>query len=188
MQTVDIRSDVIDATIDHAAFEAHLAWYESKASDNLQRIASIARASARHDVITRLQPLTPAPAIKTAPSLIMVVDDEQIIAITLSEILRRHGFNAIWFTAPADALEFVKNCGIDLLLSDITMPMMDGITLAAEVLSLRSECAVFLLSARGHESDVRQRVRSISPCIHVETKPIRAESLIMAIKLLLAGI
>src|ERR1700712_4468297 len=63
--------------------------------------------------------------------LIVVVDDEPVVAITLSEILRRHGANVTWFTEPLLALAYVARGPIELLISDINMPLLDGLELAA---------------------------------------------------------
>jgi PleD family two-component response regulator len=141
------------SALDRQALEAHSAWFHTKAADNDARIALLLKLRPMDDQLRRLEPV-PSFTSSGRP-LIVVVDDEPAIAITLAEILNRNGFVAVWFIVPTEALAFTKHCDVDLLLSDVSMPAMDGIALAAEILSLRSDCAVFLFSARSHEPEVR---------------------------------
>lgn len=62
--------------------------------------------------------------------IIFVVDDEKLIASTLSLILTGRGFYARSFLDPFDALRAAQSTVPDLLLSDVVMPNMNGIELA----------------------------------------------------------
>jgi len=165
-----------------------MTWFQTQAAENDARMASLLRS--RPESLAHAAPGTIPSQVGLLPSraLIAVVDDEPAIAITLADILIRRGFEAVWFTAPLDALEFIKACAIDLLLTDITMPEMDGISLAAETLTLRPASAVFLLSARSHDSEVRRRVRSLGAAVHLEAKPLGVGLLMETIQQLLAQI
>ena len=186
MHAAIVGQDRSKTALDQQALEAHSAWFDTKAADNAMRIASLLKLQPVDGEHRRLEPLPSSIASGLARPLIVVVDDEPVIAITLSEILMHHGFDAVWFTVATEARELIKDCDVDLLLSDVTMPTMDGISLAAEILALRSDCAVFLFSGQSHESEVRHRVCSLSSSIHLEAKPLRVETLIMTIRLLLA--
>jgi PleD family two-component response regulator len=87
-------------------------------------------------------------------AVVVIVDNEPVLAITLAEILRRHKFNAVWFTDPLDALGYARDGAVDLLLSDFTMPRMDGVLLATEVRRLIPHCPVFLFSALCEQPEV----------------------------------
>jgi CheY-like chemotaxis protein len=65
--------------------------------------------------------------------LIFVVDDEKLIASTLSLILAGSGFYARPFLDPLDALRAAQSTAPDLLLSDVVMPNMNGIELAIQI-------------------------------------------------------
>ena len=60
---------------------------------------------------------------------ILVVDDEPNYLVILSELLRDEGFEV--FTAPggAEGLDLVRNVDLDLVITDMQMPGMDGLQL-----------------------------------------------------------
>ncbi len=64
---------------------------------------------------------------------ILIVDDEPALLELNSEILNSHGYRALCANDALQALEILKTENIDLLLSDIIMPGMDGYELAATV-------------------------------------------------------
>jgi len=86
--------------------------------------------------------------------IIFVVDDERIIASTLALILREHDFDARAFYDGQSALIAAAFCEPDLLLTDVLMPGMDGLTLAAALITMHSACEVLFLSAHVFISDI----------------------------------
>ncbi len=78
---------------------------------------------------------TAAPATHTRKHKIVLVDDHQIILDSLSMMMGT--FPDLEVTGrindPRDVLDFLENNQTDLLISDISMPQMDGLTLAQQV-------------------------------------------------------
>jgi PAS domain S-box-containing protein len=64
---------------------------------------------------------------------ILVVDDEAALLSLNSEILVRHGFNVFSAGSAKQALDILEHEMVDILISDIIMPEMDGYQLAAIV-------------------------------------------------------
>ncbi|MCK5386438.1 MAG: transporter substrate-binding domain-containing protein [Gammaproteobacteria bacterium] len=64
---------------------------------------------------------------------ILVVDDEPALLNLTSEILSLHGFNVICAESAKSALNILEHESIDILISDVIMPEMDGYQLAAIV-------------------------------------------------------
>ena len=79
---------------------------------------------------------------------VFVVDDDPIIASTVTAILDINGYAVMRFTDPAEALIAAQFDIPDLLVSDITMPGISGIDLGIRMTARHPNCKVLLLS--GH--------------------------------------
>ena len=86
---------------------------------------------------------------------VLVVDDEPVIRKLLRFVLEREGFQVLMAENGADAIHVSKlhNGTIDLLVSDVTMPGMDGPTLATELLAADPHLPVLLMSGTCQESN-----------------------------------
>ena len=63
----------------------------------------------------------------TGPARILVVDDEDIIRVLLTEILTEDGYEIVTATDGRDAIEILEREQFDLIISDMVMPGMNGI-------------------------------------------------------------
>jgi len=70
---------------------------------------------------------------KRRKPLVLVVDDERLIADTMTEILRRCGFHAVCAYEGKSALELARHNAPDFVLTDVVMPVMNGVELAIEI-------------------------------------------------------
>jgi CheY-like chemotaxis protein len=77
---------------------------------------------------------------------VFVVDDEPAIAEIMSEGLRDSGLREYAFHNGQEALDYARVEPPDLVLSDVNMPRMDGLTLAAELRKLYPHCKLILMS------------------------------------------
>src|SRR5277367_6094145 len=75
---------------------------------------------------------------------VLVVDDEKIIADTLSIILSKSGFATMTAYDATTALELAKATPPDLLISDVVMPGMTGVELAITMTHVVPACKVLL--------------------------------------------
>lgn len=80
--------------------------------------------------------------------VVLVVDDEVLIADSLSEILKRSGYAAIHAYDGESALKAALAMPPDLLISDITLPGMDGFELAIAIRRILPDCKVILSSGQ----------------------------------------
>lgn len=78
---------------------------------------------------------------------VLVVDDEPNYLIVLSELLRDAGFEVFTAQSGKEALSIVLGTDLDVLISDIKMPKMDGIELLENVKNLNRELPVILITA-----------------------------------------
>lgn len=64
---------------------------------------------------------------------ILIVDDSESIREVVRFTLENEGYNVLVANDGADALQFLNGDPIDLIITDLHMPRMDGITLIKEV-------------------------------------------------------
>lgn len=81
--------------------------------------------------------------------LILVVDDEEGIRETLSEILEDENYEVITAPSGEEALEIFKKELPDLVFLDIWLPGMDGIETLREIKNLKKDAPVIMISGHG---------------------------------------
>jgi CheY-like chemotaxis protein len=81
--------------------------------------------------------------------LILVVDDDDLVRGVLTELLEEDKFSVMEATTGAEALDLIRcRSDLDLVISDVNMPEMDGLKLCEEVKSVRPSLPVILMSGR----------------------------------------
>jgi len=83
---------------------------------------------------------------------ILVVDDDQEIRTLLAEYLERNGYRVSMLPDGRDLTRVLEERAIDLLVLDLMLPGVDGLTLCRE-LRTKSRLPVLILSARGEDVD-----------------------------------
>ena len=78
---------------------------------------------------------------------VLVVDDEASVRTIIEEILVREGYSVLSVSDPWEALGVAETQQIGLLLTDVSMPRMNGYELAMRIESLRPETKVLFMSA-----------------------------------------
>ncbi|MFV0352478.1 MAG: response regulator transcription factor [Oscillospiraceae bacterium] len=84
---------------------------------------------------------------------ILVVDDEARIRQLIREHLEHAGYQCDEAGDGSSALAVLAKGGIDLVILDIMMPFMDGMSTLREMRSRKIETPVIMLTARGEEYD-----------------------------------
>lgn len=79
---------------------------------------------------------------------ILAVDDEPLIRTFVAAVLRENGFDVLTADCAAQAMDVFHDhpANVDLLISDIVMPGMDGPTLASRLRAERPDLEVLLIS------------------------------------------
>ncbi|RME39400.1 MAG: sigma-54-dependent Fis family transcriptional regulator [Planctomycetota bacterium] len=78
---------------------------------------------------------------------ICVVDDQELLRESLSATLAREDHRVTAFADPVEALGEIKRNRFDLVLTDLKMPRMDGLTLIAEMRSAGCDTPVIMMTA-----------------------------------------
>jgi DNA-binding response OmpR family regulator len=114
--------------------------------------------------------------------VVLVVDDERLIAETLSIILSGSGFAAMPAYDGESALEIAKVIPPHVLLTDIVMPGMTGIELAIALREKIADCRVLLFSGQSSTIDLLAEARAAGHEFAMLTKPVPPAELIACIK------
>jgi len=77
---------------------------------------------------------------------ILIVDDEEDILELLSDVVKKWGHLPIIARDGEDALQKVQDVPIELVLSDIRMPKMDGMTFLEKLKKVNPNLTVILLT------------------------------------------
>ena len=83
---------------------------------------------------------------------ILVVDDNKEIVYSISELLKYEGFEVVKAYDGMQALEAMEKHSVDLILLDVMMPRLNGLS-ALMKLREKSRIPVIILSAKTEESD-----------------------------------
>lgn len=83
---------------------------------------------------------------------LLIVDDEKLIRDVITEYAKNEKFETLEAEDGKEALEIIKNNEIDLVVLDIMMPKMDGLTFLKEMKKINN-IPVIILSARTEEYD-----------------------------------
>jgi len=80
---------------------------------------------------------------------ILIVDDEAAQMRALCDTLRDHGYHTVGFTDGAAALETLRASKFELLLTDLTMPGLDGVTLLEAALKVDHDLVGLIMTGQG---------------------------------------
>ncbi len=121
------------------------------------------------------------------PSQILIVDDSKTVRNLLAFILKKEGFNVLSAENGIDGLEKLYSFSdeIDLILSDINMPRMDGFTFIKTIREQEAyrDLPIVILSTEGQEKDIENGIGLGANMYMV--KPAQPEKLVKNIKMLL---
>ena len=123
----------------------------------------------------------------TGIGTVMLVEDEDPVRIFGARALRNKGYKVLEARSGEGALEMIRDAGekIDLLITDVVMPRMDGPTLIRRVRETYPDMKVIFIS--GYTEDAfRQRLDSDTE-IHFLPKPFSLKQLASKVKEVISG-
>ena len=133
---------------------------------------------------------TPSELVRTPraeeSATVLVVDDEELVRVLVTELLEDQGHIAIEAGDAATGLSLLKrNRRIDLLITDVGLPGgMNGRQLAEAARALQRDLKVLFIS--GYEEDAVLGHGALDPGMHFMTKPFAIEALARRINDLIA--
>jgi two-component system chemotaxis response regulator CheY len=115
---------------------------------------------------------------------ILIVDDAEFLRVRLTKMLNADGYEVFQAENGLKAVAVYKEIHPDVVLMDVTMPEMDGLTALKEIVGVDPKARVVMLTALGQESVVLEAVKSGARDFVV--KPFDQERVMKAITKLLA--
>ncbi len=116
---------------------------------------------------------------------ILIIDDENDINLALKVVLENDGFEVTTFNDPLEALRNLKTNLYDLVLLDIRMPKMDGLSVYQRIRKLDDKVEICFLTAGSLNLD-EEFAKQVFPILEKEDrfirKPVSNEELIKRVK------
>jgi DNA-binding NtrC family response regulator len=113
--------------------------------------------------------------------VVLVVDDEVVIADTLTTILAQHGVAAMTAYDGFSALEIARTIPPDLLLADVVMPDISGIDVAISIKKDVPDCTILLFSGQAATAGLLAKAGKGWCDFELLLKPIHPEKLLKLI-------
>ena len=111
---------------------------------------------------------------------ILIVDDEESVRIILRQMLEKGGFAVATAINGEDALNKLKEEVYDMLITDINMPVMDGVALLQKSKNSFPTMPVIFITAYGKDKIILDAMK-IGLADYIE-KPFRMDTVIDTVK------
>jgi two-component system, cell cycle sensor histidine kinase and response regulator CckA len=130
---------------------------------------------------------TPVNAQTPTSAVILLVEDESIVREITGEVLSYAGYQVLGSASAREALQIAQDHQgkIDLLLTDIVMPGMNGADLAHSMLNQRPGLVTVFMSGYA-EQDLLRKTK-LTSAIHIQ-KPFTVQALLSSVSEALQGI
>jgi len=111
---------------------------------------------------------------------ILIVDDEKNYLVVLEALLGPEGYETITVDNAQDALDLIRESDLDLVITDMKMPGMNGMELLDEFKKIKPELPVIMMTAYG---TIEMAVEAMKKqAFDYITKPFKNEELKLTIK------
>jgi two-component system, response regulator YesN len=111
---------------------------------------------------------------------VLIVDDHPSMALSLADVLEAKGFIVHAASSGAEALAILHEHPVDILLTDVIMPEMNGVALYREAKKIQPRLTTFLMTAYSADALIEQGMKEGIKT--VLNKPLDIELLIMMLK------
>jgi DNA-binding NtrC family response regulator len=119
------------------------------------------------------------------PSTVLIVDDERNIQLTLSRALSMEGYAVEVASGGREALDKIAALPIEVVVMDVRMPDLDGLSVLEKARETRPELPVVIMSGHGSIETVRSAFK-LGAFDYLEKPITEKEKLLVAVKNALA--
>lgn len=111
---------------------------------------------------------------------VCIIEDENILRITLRDELKENGYNVNDFDNPVYAVNYIIDNHVDVVISDIKMPYMNGQEVLKKIKTAKPEIEVILITAYGTINDAVNAVKA--GAYDYVTKPFEIEKILFMVE------
>ncbi|MBN0977916.1 response regulator [Pseudomonas hygromyciniae] len=118
----------------------------------------------------------------SAASTILVVEDDAIVRMLIIDVLEELEFKVLEAADAEAALAFIEECNkvIDLMMTDVGLPGMDGKELARQTRVLRPELPILLASGYAENIDLPAGVQMIAKPFSIDQLRDKVKSMLQS--------
>jgi two-component system cell cycle sensor histidine kinase/response regulator CckA len=118
----------------------------------------------------------------TGTATILLVEDEEAVRAFAARALQSRGYKVFEASSGVDALEVMKKSGgaVDLVVSDVVMPELDGPSMLRELRKTRPDLKIIFIS--GYAEDAFKKNLPDGEKFHFLPKPFSLKQLAVAVK------
>jgi DNA-binding response OmpR family regulator len=113
---------------------------------------------------------------------VLVVDDERLVADSLSEILKCFHYDATPFYTGESAIEAARARCPDFVLSDVVMPTLNGVETVLKIRELCPHARVLLLSGNAATADLLHQAHSEGHDFELLAKPVHPDEILKRLR------
>ena len=128
---------------------------------------------------------------------ILIIDDEKDVRIVLREVLQRAGYEALVAADAREGLDKLADEGIDLVITDVIMPGMDGVATVEKIREGYPDVPIIVISGGGNVAPMDYEPGAISTSAYLAsasnagadrtlTKPFERQELVKVVDELLS--
>lgn len=113
---------------------------------------------------------------------IVIVDDEDMVLTSIDSFLQLESeYNIMTFTKASEALEYITENAVDLVISDYLMPEMNGIEFLGKVRNVKPEIPRIILTGYADKENAIKAINEVGLFQYIE-KPWENDNLLLIIR------
>ena len=113
--------------------------------------------------------------------LILIADDEPVVAHTLVQILESEGYDATYVSDGAAAVRWARDMRPNIVVCDVIMPTLNGVEAAKQILQCHPSVHVILFSGQAAAAGLVDQAAAEGHQFEVLAKPIKPDLLLQVI-------
>jgi len=123
----------------------------------------------------------------TTGKRVLLVEDFEDSRTGLSKLLQIEGYEVIEATDGAQAIEFAASAKPDLILMDLSLPFVDGLTASKRIKENDSTSSIPIIALSAHDMEDVQKMVTLAGCTDFMTKPVDFPALLDMLSRYLSG-